>query len=65
MSAPNFTTAYDAAVSALAAAGARALLLSESQDPEVAGLTIEVFADGSLNVTLLNGQTIPVGGYSL
>lgn len=65
MTAPNFQTAYDGALLAMAAAAARALHRKECEDPEVAGLVISVFADGTTEVQLLNGQSIPVGGYTL
>lgn len=65
MTAPNFQTAYDAALQAMAASAARALHRKECEDPEVAGLVIAVFADGTTEVQLLNGQSIPVGGYTL
>jgi copper(I)-binding protein len=65
MSTPTFSSAYDAAVQANAAMAVRALARQEAQDPEVAGVIVEVFADGSIEVQLLNGQSVPVGGYSL
>lgn len=65
MSAPAFQTAYDAAVLAMAAAALRALHRKEGEDPEVAGVVASVYADGSVDVQLLNGQGVPVGGYSL
>lgn len=58
-------TAYEAASLALVAMAVRQLALQERQDPEVAGLTVSVFADGAVEVQLLNGQSMPVGGYSL
>jgi len=58
-------TAYEAASLALVAMAVRQLALQERQDPEVAGLTVSVFADGSVEVQLLNGQSAPIGGYSL
>lgn len=65
MSAPAFQTAYDAAVLAMAAAALRALHRKECEDPEVAGVVTSVYADGTVDVQLLNGQGVPVGGYSL
>jgi len=65
MSAPAFQTAYDAAVLAMAAATLRSLHRKECEDPEVAGVVMSVYADGSVDVQLLNGQGVPVGGYSL
>ena len=65
MSAPAFQTAYDAAVLAMAAAALRALHRKECEDPEVAGIVTATYADGSVDVQLLNGQGMPVGGYSL
>lgn len=58
-------TAYEAASLALVAMAVRQLALQERQDPEVAGLTVSVFADGAVEVQLLNGQSLPLGGYSL
>lgn len=58
-------TAYEAASLALVAMAVRHLALQERQDPEVAGLTVSVFADGAVEVQLLNGQSVPIGGYSL
>lgn len=58
-------TAYEAASLALVSMAVRHLALQERQDPEVAGLTVSVFADGSVEVQLLNGQSVPIGGYSL
>lgn len=58
-------TAYEAASLALVAMAVRQLALQERQDPEVAGLTVSVFADGAVEVQLLNGQSMPLGGYSL
>lgn len=58
-------TAYEAASLALVAMAVRQLALQERQDPEVAGLTVSVFADGAVEVQLLNGQSVPIGGYSL
>ena len=58
-------TVYEAASLALVAMAVRQLALQERQDPEVAGLTVSVFADGSVDVQLLNGQCVAVGGYSL
>jgi len=58
-------TAYEAASLALVAMAVRQLALQERQDPEVAGLTVSVFADGLVEVQLLNGQCSPIGGYSL
>lgn len=58
-------TAYEAASLALVAMAVRQLALQERQDPEVAGLTVAVFADGAVEVQLLNGQSMPIGGYSL
>jgi len=65
MTAPTFQTAYDAAVLAMASAAMRALHRKECDDPEVAGLVVSVYADGTIDVQLLNGQSMPVGGYSL
>jgi hypothetical protein len=65
MSAPQLQTAFDAASMALVAMAVRQLAHQERQDPEVAGLSISVFADGAVDVQLLNGQGMPVGGYSL
>ncbi len=58
-------TAYEAASLALVAMAVRQLALQERQDPEVAGLTVSVFADGTVDVQLLNGHAMPIGGYSL
>lgn len=58
-------TAYEAASLALVSMAVRQLALQERQDPEVAGLTVSVFADGAVEVQLLNGQSVPIGGYSL
>lgn len=65
MTAPSFQTAYDAAIQAMAASSARALHRKECEDPEVAGIVIVVYADGTTEVQLLNGQSVPVGGYTL
>lgn len=65
MSAPAFQTAYDAAVLAMAVAALRALHRKECEDPEVSGVVTSVYADGTVDVQLLNGQGVPVGGYSL
>lgn len=65
MSDPSFQNAYDAAVLAMAAAALHALYRKECEDPEVAGVVTSVYADGSVDVQLLNGQGVPVGGYSL
>lgn len=65
MAAPNMQTAFEAASLALVAMAVRQLHQQERQDPEVSGLTISVFADGAVDVQLLNGQGMPVGGYSL
>lgn len=58
-------TAYEAASLALVAMAVRQLALQERQDPEVAGVTVSVFADGAVEVQLLNGQSMLIGGYSL
>lgn len=57
--------AFHAAVQAALAMAARELSRLEREDPEVAGVTFQLFADGSIDVQLLNGQGFPVGGYSL
>lgn len=36
-----------------------------AQDPEVAGIVLHWYADGTVDVQLLNGQAMPIGGYSL
>jgi len=65
MSAPQLQTAFDAATLALVAMAVRQLAVQERADPEVSGLTVSVYADGSVDVQLLNGQGAPIGGYSL
>lgn len=59
------TPVYHAAVQAALAMAARELARIEREDPDVAGVHFEVYADGQIDVQLLNGQAIPVGGYSL
>lgn len=61
MQTPN----HHAAVQAALAMAARELARIEREDPEVSGLQFEVYADGTVDVQLLNGQSVPVGGYSL
>lgn len=58
-------TAYEAASLALVAMAVRQLAAQEKQDPEVAGITVSVFGDGTVEVQLLNGQSVAIGGYSL
>lgn len=65
MSAPQLQTAFDAATLALVAMSVRQLAQQERTDPEVSGVSVSVFADGTVDVQLLNGQGVPVGGYSL
>lgn len=65
MAAPNMQTAFDAATLALVAMAVRQLAQQERQDPEVSGLALSVFSDGTVDVQLLNGQGVPVGGYTL
>ncbi|NBD21958.1 hypothetical protein GTZ97_14955 [Aquabacterium fontiphilum] len=59
------TPVYHAAVQAALAMAARELARIEREDPDVSGVHVEVYADGTVDVQLLNGQAIPVGGYSL
>lgn len=65
MSTPHFQTAFDAATQALAAMACRQLAVLERNDPDCSGIVVSVFADGQVDVQLLNGQGVPVGGYSL
>lgn len=65
MASPNMQTAFDAATLALVAMAVRQLAMQERQDPDVSGLTLSVFSDGTVDVQLLNGQGVPVGGYTL
>jgi hypothetical protein len=65
MSAPQLQTAFDAATLALVAMAVRQLAQQERADPEVSGLVVSCYADGTVDVQLLNGQGAPVGGYSL
>lgn len=58
-------TAYEAASLALVAMAVRQLAAQERQDPDVAGITVSAFADGTVEVQLLNGQSMPIGGYTL
>lgn len=58
-------TAFEAATLALVAMAVRQLAAQERQDPEVSGVAVQVFADGAVDVQLMNGQGVPVGGYSL
>lgn len=58
-------TAFDAATQALVAMAVRQLAVQERSDPECCGLVISVFADGAVDVQLVNGQSSPIGGYSL
>lgn len=53
------------AAQALLAMAAREVARLEREDPECAGIVVQVYADGSVDVQLLNGQAVPVGGYSL
>lgn len=53
------------AAQALLAMAAREVARLEREDPECAGIVVSVYADGSVDVQLLNGQSIPVGGYTL
>jgi len=59
------TTAFDAATLALVAMSVRQLATLEREDPDVSGVAVRVMADGSVDVELLNGQGVQVGGYSL
>lgn len=59
------TTPYTSAVHAALAMAARELARIEREDPEVSGVSFEVYADGSVDVVLVNGQGVSVGGYSL
>lgn len=65
MTAPTLHDAFHGACLANVAASVRQLARVEVEDPEVAGLVIQWFADGTLEVQLLNGQSMPIGGYSL
>lgn len=53
------------AAQALLAMAAREVARLEREDPECAGIVVSVYADGSVDVQLLNGQAMPVGGYTL
>lgn len=58
-------TAYEAASLALVAMAVRQLAAQEKQDPEVAGISVDVLSDGTVEVLLKNGQGLAIGGYSL
>ncbi len=58
--------AYALAVQIAASNGLRGLLALEAQsDPQVEACRVEVGADGGIDVMLLNGAGVPVGGYAL
>lgn len=58
-------TAYHAASQAFAAMGARGLLASHSDDPDVCAVVLEANSDGTVSVTLIGQTGHPIGGYSL
>lgn len=63
---PQLETAYVAATQVALASAVRALLALEGDDPEVGAVVVECAqSDGGVQVTLLNTEGVPVGGYEL
>ncbi|WP_395703038.1 hypothetical protein [Aquabacterium sp.] len=58
--------AYALAVQTAFGNGLRGLLAMEAQsDPQVQACRVEIGEDGGIDVMLLNGAGMPIGGYSL
>jgi hypothetical protein len=58
--------AFSAALQLAAVNGARGILAAEQEDnPEVQAVALVLAADGSFEVTAMDGAGRPVGGYAL
>ncbi|CAG0973095.1 hypothetical protein BURK2_01412 [Burkholderiales bacterium] len=66
MHAPDdYAAAFAAALQVAAINGVRGLLAAEVEDnPDVQAVCVVLGADGSFEVTALNGSGAPVGGYA-
>jgi len=60
-----YAVAMSAAIQVAAINGLRGILAAESEDnPEVRAVCCVLGADGSFEVTALNAQGLPIGGYA-